>query len=94
MEINDTRTKQEKKNTIGYVVATDKFLSGWGKARGGSSVFALAITNPDHLDICMNRMKDHSDFKNVRFNLRSWRPKGEGHCRILGPEKTPIWYKG
>jgi hypothetical protein len=93
MIIQDSRTPEEKKNTIGYVVGTDKFLSGWGSARGGSSFFAVSITNHEHLDSVMKKMNNHSDFKNVRFNLRSWRPKGEGHTHIVGPTKSNCWYK-
>lgn len=42
-EINDRRTDAEKAATVGYVVFTDKFMSGWGKASGGSSYYALAV---------------------------------------------------
>ncbi len=39
--IEDKRTAAEKKTTIGFVVAIDDFLSGWGHAEHGVSFYVL-----------------------------------------------------
>ena len=43
MTIIDDRNDLQKNTHVWAVVATDKFMSGWGGAKGGKSIVALNI---------------------------------------------------
>jgi hypothetical protein len=62
----DDRTAEEKQSTIGFWVATDKFLSGWGNAPGRSLV-ACPVTSAEDSEIVERRFNLRSDFKRVRW---------------------------
>ena len=63
--INDDRTPEEITNTIGFVVATDNFMSGWGNAQGRSIVAVPFVSEEDCKKI-MNRMELRREMKRVR----------------------------
>ena len=65
--IKDDRTDAEKDVTIGFVVATDKFLSGWGDATGGRSIVARPVRDTQECDRVMQLFEDRDDFKHVRY---------------------------
>lgn len=46
--IEDRRTEEDKTTHTCFVVAYDKFMSGWGKTQGGSSYVTWAC-KPEHL---------------------------------------------
>lgn len=51
----------------GYVIATDSFLSGWGGAAGGKSVYAIEVQSENEGYIVMDNMKHRSEMKRVRW---------------------------
>lgn len=61
----DDRTTDEVKLTVGFVKATDKFMSGWGKALG-KSVIAVPFTSADDMDKVMERINRRNEMKRVR----------------------------
>lgn len=74
MEIQDDRTEEEKAATIGFWVANDKAMSGWGRAQGRSIVACPVVSSPD-CDIVRKRFQYRDEFRYVRFVDKSWRPK-------------------
>ena len=65
--IQDDRTDTDKGVTIGFVVATDKGLSGWGKATGGRSIVARPIRDREECDRVMRLFEDREGFLRVRY---------------------------
>tara|TARA_R100001086_G_scaffold243162_1_gene171710 strand:- start:404 stop:757 length:354 start_codon:yes stop_codon:yes gene_type:complete len=73
--IKDDRTDEEVRNTIGFVVATDSFMSGWGDAPGKSIVAVPVINDKDRqrVEVVMSR---RSEMKRLRFAYGSnYKPK-------------------
>jgi len=89
--INDRRTDQEKKDTLGFMVATDRFLSGWGQAPR-RSIYALAITDIGQFHIVEENLKDRGDMMRVRFCKKLPRMKEGDHLSIAGPSKAGRHY--
>lgn len=70
----DDRTQEEKDRTIGFWVATDKFLSGWGHAPRRSLVACPVFDNADSEAVELRFIK-RNEFKYVRFVGEDYRPK-------------------
>lgn len=66
--VNDRRA--DKGDRLWFVVATDTFLSGWGKAAGGRSLYALACGDHDAERIIRGNMAARSDMKRPRLHTR------------------------
>lgn len=64
---------------IGYMVATDSFMSGWGKAPY-MSYYAVAVRSMKEARSVEERMDMRSDFIRVRYNLKP--PKGSPGCHL------------
>ncbi len=71
--IEDDRTEEEKKTHNCLVLGTDKFLSGWGQAKGGLSYAAWAC-EPKNLWYVEHWVKSRHDMKNVRIVSANYRP--------------------
>lgn len=72
--IKDDRTEEEKRSHAILVIGTDKFMSGWGLAKGGLSYAAWACKREDD-DACFNWVSSRGDMRRVRTVLaRSYRP--------------------
>ena len=72
--IDDRRTEEDKAATIGFVVATDSFMSGWGEARG-RSLFAVPVRNWAEAVTVENNMRARSEMKRVRVVGKDYRPR-------------------
>jgi len=66
-EIEDQRDVQNIPQV--YIVATDSFLSGWGKAPNRSLV-AFACHSPEEADTVEDNMHGRADMKRVRVVTR------------------------
>lgn len=66
MNIEDRR-KDKTTRPAGYMVATDSFLSGWGGANGGRSLYAVACHSWQDADAVAQNMKDRTDMKRPRW---------------------------
>ena len=73
-EIVDDRTPAEKVATVGFMVATDRFMSGWGQAPGRSLV-AVPVTSSEDLDAVRHVLESRPEMLRVRFCLASYRPR-------------------
>ena len=62
----DDRTPDEVARTIGFWVATDRFLSGWGHAPG-RSIVACPVTGWEDCDRVERVFHDRSEFLRVRY---------------------------
>ena len=84
MERQDDRTTEQKKTHRWGVVATDKFMSGWGQASNGLSKCAWAVK--DGLDI--NKVERWVDNRNEMkyvnvVDLNTYRPsRATAHFHI------------
>ena len=81
MIIEDDRTEKEKKTHCWIVAMTDSFMSGWGRAKNGTSYAGWACEGK-HLDLVEKWVRNRSDAKRVRIVGSHWKPKGEGHTLI------------
>jgi hypothetical protein len=80
--MQDDRTAEQKRTHTLIVLATDRWMSGWGKASGGASYAGWACT-PEDLDACEAWVSQRSDMRNVRVVGGNYRPRaGAGHCRV------------
>lgn len=81
MQINDERTKAQKKATALYVVATDRFMSGWGEALG-NSYFAVAVPSLARANDVERRFRQRSEFKYIRINKHLPRGGKKDHLSV------------
>lgn len=72
--IDDDRNPLEKEQTIGFVVATDSFMSGWGLAKG-KSIIAVPFISEEDKEKVLRRIKLRREMKRVRVTYgTSYRP--------------------
>jgi hypothetical protein len=88
----DDRTKEQKRTHYVLVTATDRFLSGWGHASGGTSKCAWACNPNDGVSYAklLHWVKSRSDMKyiNLRFDSgKGWYPKC-AHLHIYVVDKN------
>jgi len=81
MMIQDDRTEEQKTLYPILVVATDSFMSGWGKADDGVSYAAWA-TDEKNLRDTLCWVERRGDMKRVRVVYGKYRPKAKGHLHI------------
>jgi len=85
MITKDDRTEAQKKTHCLAVVMKDKFMSGWGEAKGGASRCAWAFdpskVNSDRVE---NWVRNRSDASYVNLvDLRTYRaPRGTAHFHV------------
>lgn len=80
----DDRTPEQKKTHRWGVVAKDKFMSGWGGARGGASRCAWACGPDVDIDRMFNWVSKRSEMRYVNIvDLSTYRaPRGTAHFHI------------
>ena len=80
--IKDDRTAEEVQKTIGFVIATDSFMSGWGKARKGSSKVAWAC-KLEHVDAVMDWVESRDEMNHVNVvKADKWEPGKYAHLSV------------
>lgn len=92
MHFEDDRTESERASHRWLVVATDRFMSGWGGAAGGTSVAAWACRSHREVEQCAKWVRKRSEMRNVRVIRDSYDPykraggwsgrKGAAHVHI------------
>lgn len=86
MIFQDDRTPEQKKIPHVIVLATDRFMSGWGGAKGGPSYagWAVPLNKADEVE---RRIRGRAEMRRVRIVGATYRPKaGPGHCHIYASE--------
>ena len=82
MQFTDDRTPEEKKTHPCIIIATDRFMSGWGKADGGPSYagWACRVEDACAVEQWVRSRKEMIRVREVGSDYRP--PAGEGHCHI------------
>lgn len=71
----DDRTKEQRSTHWWGVVATDRFMSGWGGARGGLSKCAWACDSLGRAEAVKSQVSSRREMKYVNIvDLRTYRP--------------------
>jgi hypothetical protein len=85
----DDRTPEQKKTHILGVVAKDKFMSGWGDAKGGASRCAWAMEPGGNINRLENWVRNRSEMLYVNVvDLSTYKPpRGTAHFHIYVAEK-------
>jgi hypothetical protein len=84
----DDRTPEQRKTHVWAVVAYDKFMSGWGEAKNGTSRCAWAVPDEFVRDGRMDRLeawvRNRSDMRYVNVTkLDTYRvPRGTAHFHV------------
>lgn len=91
MERQDDRTDEQRQTHTVLVVGTDRFLSGWGKAKNGTSYAAWAC-QPEHAETVERWVRARGDQQRVRVMYDDYRPRGAGHLHIyiVGPKHAAL----
>lgn len=78
----DDRTEEQKKTHIYIVQGIDKFMSGWGEAKGKS--YAGWACKKEHLSSVKRWVSGRTDMKCVNVQTGTWRPRlnRNDHCQI------------
>ena len=83
MTYTDDRTEDQKKSHHILITATDKFMSGWGGASGGTSKCAWACKDHAQADKIYEWVKNRSEMKYVNIHYRNeWKPRNYAHLHI------------
>ena len=94
--VEDDRTPDQKKTHRLAIVARDKFLSGWGRSRGGYSRVAWACSPEVNADRVFNWVRSRSEMQYVTLvDLDTYRPpRGTAHFHIytVGPHHNAALY--
>lgn len=92
----DDRTDEQKQTHRIGIVARDKFMSGWGGAKGGASRCAWACAPDVNPDRVYNWVKKRSEMRYVSVvDLSTYRPpRGTAHFHIYvaGPDHPGATY--
>ena len=84
---NDRRTNEQRESTQFFVNATDRFMSGWGQARGGLSYFCIACDTDAQVDLAETWLRSRDEMKSV-FVSSTPRKRKDCHTSIVHFEKT------
>lgn len=80
-QIEDRRTEEQKKTHPVLIVARDKFMSGWGLAKGGKSYAAWACRPQDERDTFI-WVSNRKEMRNVRITHTLPRIKAGDHLSV------------
>ena len=72
--IQDRRTPEEVAATVGFIVATDRFMSGWGHAPG-RSLFAVPFRAWEDVEKIRQWLDARPEMLRVRVVGKHYRPK-------------------
>jgi len=78
----DDRTKEQKATHRLIIMATDRFMSGWGRAAGGPSYAGWACRYEDSraVERWVRSRPEMMRIRDVGSNYRP--PAGPGHCHV------------
>lgn len=91
--INDKRSVETAKQTWGYVVFTDAFMSRWGEANEGRSLYALAVRSPEEAEIVLANGKLRSEMKRGRIARVCPKPRRGDHLTVTDWVQAARWYE-
>lgn len=87
--IQDNRTPEQRSALVHGVAMTDAFMSGWGGAKGGTSV-AIWACPTDWLNHVEQQIRKRGEARRVRtVDLRTYRPRpnvAHVHVYVVTPD--------
>ena len=91
--IDDKR--RGRKQAWGYVCFVDPYLSGWGTAEGGRSLYALAVDSHDGADRVIANGMRRGDMRNPKLvtELDLLRLEARDHLTVVDRRIAPRWYR-
>ena len=83
MKIVDDRTEEQKITHNWFIIGTDRYLSGWGEAKGGYSYAVWACRPKDRAKV-RQWVENRGDMKRIREAFGKYRPNPRycAHCHI------------
>lgn len=81
MIIQDDRTPREHYTHKDIIKGRDKYLSGWGEAKDGSSYAGWACKPKDVRQV-LKWVENRGDIKRVTIVESNYAPSGKGHYHI------------
>lgn len=82
------------KASAGYICATDKFLSGWGKSEGRNNRLIFPCNSLEDVQAVMGNCEARSEFVRVTHCIR--KPKLDNWTnfyQVKTKEDYPNWFK-
>jgi hypothetical protein len=76
-----------------YVVATDKYLSGFGGAEGGKSIYVVMVHSPKEEEIVLRNMQRRSEMKNVRVQSMLPDVGPRDHMHVVDKKEAARFFK-
>lgn len=92
----DDRTPEQCQTHTWAVVAKDRFMSGWGEAKGGASWVAWACPSLEAAERFQAWVADRSEMRCVRVVLlRTYRvPRSAAHFHVYVANVGHVGYRG
>ena len=85
--------RSEIPNSPYYVLATDTFMSSWGRARGKDNVLIFVAKDFRQANIVKDRLQARDEMKRVRINVTKPRLSESWYVQLFTEETHPNWYK-
>ncbi len=78
----------------GFVVFTDKFMSGWGQAPG-RSLYALEVTSPQEAELVLANGKNRTEMKRGRIvkTLKGIKLRKGDHLSVTDKFNAERWFE-
>lgn len=75
-----------------YVNMQDKFMSGWGAAKGGRSLFCIRCATETQAHAAYAVAKERKEMRNVRISAQPRTPLKGDHRKIVDfYQLGPVW---
>jgi hypothetical protein len=76
-----------------YVVMTDSFMSGWGKAKGGTSRYALGCSSMAEAKVVLANAQGRSEMKRASIVSHKPRARRDQYLSIVDRLTASRWYE-
>jgi len=92
--INQHCSDEIMEHAWAFVVFTDSFMSGWGKAPG-RSLYAMPVSNPRQAELVLASGKRRGEMKRGRIvkDVRRIRLHEGDHLSIANPVNCSRWFE-
>ncbi len=77
----------------GFVCFTDNFMSGWGKASRGRSLYCLAVRDHKEAEIVLDNGRNRSEMKRGRIQRNLPKLYPGDHCAVVDKRQAARWYE-
>lgn len=92
MQFQDDRTEEQRWTHTVLVGGRDRCMSGWGKARGGSS-WAFWACEPDAADAVERWVKSRGDIERIGRDLPGRRSRGHCHTYVVTNDHPALYVR-